>query len=78
MMLQDVCELSSMLRSHDMKKNYLEKKLLSLNSAIEQQNHRVSVQLVIMFSKYIILKYNEFFASYHDSCSMRLMNISVC
>jgi len=58
MMIQDVCELSSLLQNHDMKKSYLEKKLLSLDSTILTQNHRVNkyqIQIIIINLFYIII-----------------------
>ena len=40
--MSDICELSSLVKSHDIKKEFIGKKLLTLNAALQQQNQRVS------------------------------------
>jgi hypothetical protein len=41
MSVKDVCELSSLIHGHEIKKTFIEKKLLTLNSSLNQQNQRV-------------------------------------
>jgi hypothetical protein len=49
MSVQDVCELGSLLEGDEHKKNDLEKKVISLKTAIQNQEGRVSIYYLITY-----------------------------